>query len=407
MRMFFVPEATEEFEAAKELLSRRYERWARAEGGGDGAFVVAAAMDFRRYSIDGRLGRWTPDLVRDFLLDWVPRHVSATAEDVAGVPDELRSLLHYLHHVELNDPASTPLPELEAAIDAAAAEFPEAMADESRFGMAKFWVMRAIGAGIDPNDGEAVMRFSQETEIDTAVLDQIVARQLRDGGGRPEPAPPQLPIELPHETELAKAAEAGPLMERIQALVDWVGENGRPLTSSGNIKLADARELVDLLHTDDTVDPTIGARTFHTKSSAELGHLTLLVELAKKARLVRVVKNRLVRIARSRPVMKDPLALSARLFATICEARDAVVPPHRYFGSSLLYPDYDETIPDVLNTLYGMPAPMPVLLLEEPIWQKASLGSTGGCNALGQNISRGAEVQRFTGTGVEFVGHRV
>lgn len=371
MRMFFEPEETEEFEAAKELLGRRFERWARGEGHTGAAFVVGAAMDFRRHSIDGRLGFWTAGLVRDFLLNWIPLRVSATAEDMARVPEELRSLLRYLHHVELADPACAPLPELEAALDAAAVEFPDAMADESRFGLAKFWTMRAMAAGIDPSDGEAVMRFSQRADVDTELLDQIVERQLRDGGNAAGQAPPQLPITLPVDTELADAAACGPLVERIRALVGWVGESGRPLTTSGNIKLADARELVELLHTDDTLDPAIGARTFRTKSSTELNHLTLIVELAKKARLVRVVKNRLVRIARARRLFNDPLALWGRLFTAICEARDAVVPPDRYFGPSLLYFDYDETIPDMLNSIYGMPESMPVLRLEEPIWQEA------------------------------------
>jgi hypothetical protein len=63
----------------------------------------------------------------------------------------------------------------------------------------------------------------------------------------------------------AAAAEAEPL-RRLRAFTRWVGA-GRKLTQTGRITLADARELVVLLGTEDEMDPKIGDRVFRTKSS--------------------------------------------------------------------------------------------------------------------------------------------
>jgi hypothetical protein len=81
---------------------------------------------------------------------------------------------------------------------------------------------------------------------------------------------------------VAKSELAG----QVRAFVNWVG-TGRKLTQTGRITLADARRLVEELGTDDEIDPTIGDRVFRTTSSQELPHLTLVVEWAKSARLVR------------------------------------------------------------------------------------------------------------------------
>jgi hypothetical protein len=111
-------------------LIRRAGLWAREHDLVLDPFVLSAAMDFRHQSVDGRLGRWTTALVQEFLLDWMPRRISARATDLAAAPEALRTFVRYLRDVELDDPTGTPLPELEAAITDAAGRFPAAMSDE-------------------------------------------------------------------------------------------------------------------------------------------------------------------------------------------------------------------------------------------------------------------------------------
>ncbi|MFH9354409.1 hypothetical protein [Kitasatospora sp. NPDC017646] len=100
-------------------------------------------------------------------------------------------------------------------------------------------------------------------------------------------------------------------VEQVRGLVSWIGA-GRKLTQTGKITLADARALVALLETGDTIDPAIGDRTFKTKSSQELYHLNLLVEWAKAARLLRVTGGRLVPVKKNARVLEDPSASSTR-----------------------------------------------------------------------------------------------
>ena len=71
------------------------------------------------------------------------------------------------------------------------------------------------------------------------------------------------------------AETAGRTVEQVRALVGWLGA-GRRLTQTGRVTLADARALLEVLDTGDRMDPMIGDRTFKTKSSEELYHLTLL-----------------------------------------------------------------------------------------------------------------------------------
>jgi hypothetical protein len=68
---------------------------------------------------------------------------------------------------------------------------------------------------------------------------------------------------------LEAAAEKAELTGQIRSLLAWVGP-GRKLTQTGRIGLADARHLVELLGTGDTLDREIGDRVYRTRSSENL-----------------------------------------------------------------------------------------------------------------------------------------
>ncbi|APA96451.1 hypothetical protein NS506_02385 [Nocardia seriolae] len=411
MRTYFEPEDGEAFEVAKDLLIRRCTARASDRGHSLDPFAMAAALDFRHHGIDGRLGDWTSDLVAEFLLSYVPRTLSISARDAAGLPETLRLLLDYLRATGLADPTGDPLTDLEAAITKAAAEFPAAMTDERNFGPAKFWVMTAIGHGVDPTDGAAMGRFLDDADAgridyDDAVLTHIATRHARESLDRPDRAMPQLPVSLPAEDELAAAAEHTRVVGRLRALTDWVGD-GRALTATGNVKLADARELATLLNSGDTFDPRIGEQVFRTKSSTELVGLTRLIELAKTLRLVRVVKNRLVRVAKNAPLLRDGLALWAAAFDAlptpdILIAPNSWSPDHTRMLDSVL----DQVLPDVLNTVYGLPEPMPVIRLAESVWSACThmfyLDALGPEATLRWRKGIGADLRRLLGQLVEF-----
>jgi len=139
------------------------------------------------------------------------------------------------------------------------------------------------------------------------------------------------------------------MVEQVRAFVDWVGV-GRKLTQTGRITLADARALVEALGTDDVIDPSIGDRVYRTKSSEELLHLTLVVEWAKAARLVRKTGQRLVPVKKNQALLNDIPALWLTLFTVFDQLGDAFLPSG--FGESLLRVEFPRGIRAMLTALH-------------------------------------------------------
>ncbi|HVA19701.1 MAG TPA: hypothetical protein VMU55_05975, partial [Solirubrobacteraceae bacterium] len=110
--------------------------------------------------------------------------------------------------------------------------------------------------------------------------------------------------------ELVLAAGRPRLVEQVRSLLGWVGE-GRALTQTGRVRLADVRELVVLLGTGDMPGPQ--AASTRIKSSAELPELTAVVEWAKACRLVRVSGGRLVPVKKNMALLDRPLELWAAM----------------------------------------------------------------------------------------------
>src|SRR5216683_956717 len=129
--------------------------------------------------------------------------------------------------------------------------------------------------------------------------------------------------------DLEAAAEHAVLTGQIRSLVAWVG-SGRKLTQTGRIGLADARHLVELLGTGDTIDPKIGGRVFKTKSSEDLAHLTRIVEWAKAARLVRVSGTRLVPVQKNAALPGRPLDLVMAMLAAYPKLGRSLCPRGAY-----------------------------------------------------------------------------
>ncbi|MEV6125016.1 hypothetical protein AB0M23_31660 [Streptomyces sp. NPDC052077] len=360
MRMRFEPEAEEEFEAAQGLLVDRLVRWAGEQALPADGFTAEAALDYRnRATADGRLGLWESRHVEEFLLSWLPQNVTELpGEERGDAPGTLRTLLRYLHAAQLADPRGPSLQDSLAAVDRVAERYPAAMADRTRWGLAKFWAMTAAEQGVDVLDGAELQRFADrarrgETAYDEQTLDAIMERRL---AGRAlsdsARAEPQLPVVLPQDDELRRSAGASTAVAQLRGLTEWAGRDGRPVTATGRLRMADARELTDLLGTGDKTD---GVR-----SSADLPRLGLLVEWAKEARLVRVAKGRLYAVAKARPVLADPLELWLRAFDACFELRQALIGPRSgWHAESMLFDVYEDVVEDVLNTLYSLPYPMP------------------------------------------------
>ena len=165
------------------------------------------------------------------------------------------------------------------------------------------------------------------------------------------------------------AETAGRTVEQVRALVGWLGA-GRRLTQTGRVTLADARALLEVLDTGDRMDPMIGDRTFKTKSSEELYHLTLLVEWAKAARLLRAAGGRLLPVKKNAKLLDQPDELRGALFAALPRIRPAVTASGRL--ESLFAHEYDRGLRALLHRLYAATAPVPLSDLYEAVWQAVS-----------------------------------
>jgi hypothetical protein len=161
----------------------------------------------------------------------------------------------------------------------------------------------------------------------------------------------------------------GRTVGQVRALVGWVG-TGRKLTQTGRVTLADARALVEVLDTGDRMDPVIGDRTFKTKSSEELYHLTLLVEWAKAARLLRTAGGRLLPVKKNAKLLDRPDELRGALFAALPHIGQAVTVSG--WLESLFSHEYDRGLWALLTRLYASTAPVPLSDLHEAVWQAVS-----------------------------------
>ncbi len=159
------------------------------------------------------------------------------------------------------------------------------------------------------------------------------------------------------------AAEKAELTSQLRSFLAWVGE-GRKLTQTGRVGLADARHLVELLGTGDTIDPKIGDRVFRTKSSEELAYLTRIVEWAKAARLVRVTGTRLVPVKKNAALADKPLDLVLALLAAYPRLGKPLFPRNTW-RQSLVGDEFTDISQALLTALLASPGPRPLASLND------------------------------------------
>ncbi|MEJ7766141.1 MAG: hypothetical protein WKF86_11660, partial [Acidimicrobiales bacterium] len=284
-----------------------------------------------------------------------------------SVLDGLASFVEFLATEGLLDPQSLPPDVLEEGIEELALPFFRAMGDPANFGMAK-----SLFAGVDPDldlsDPAVVQRHMDEFN---ALPEEERRRRLPDrvlglGGANPLPLSGQrIPaVALPDDAAYAASAAKAPILKSFTRLVDFVGD-GRKLTQRGQITLADARVLVELLKTGDVMDPVFGDRTFKTVSSADLPGLRQVFTWARKAGVVRVAKGRVM--ATKKAAQLDPVTA----FENAVKSLVAIGPlaSQRDENGWLAWPEVvdvlDEAVPLLLIEPYVLQEPVPLAALAD------------------------------------------
>jgi hypothetical protein len=157
---------------------------------------------------------------------------------------------------------------------------------------------------------------------------------------------------------LEAAAGQAPLIGQLRSFLAWVG-SGRKLTSTGRIGLADARHLVELLSTGDTIDPEIGGRVFKTKSSEDLAYLSRIVAWAKAARLVRVTGTKLMPIKKNAVLAERPLDLVLALLEAYPRLGKPLFPRNTW-RASLVGDNFTDISQELITTLLRSAGPCPL-----------------------------------------------
>lgn len=287
-------------------------------------------MDWKVGYGDGALDVWTVADVEEFRFGWCLRKLSAAPADAEEVPMSLAAFVEFLAHTgRLAKGSATPAA-VRRYCETHTDRFVREMANAANFGMAK----SLFGGGALSMPAGLGELLGGTTPAELAAL----MEQFQEG-------PPAIgPVRLPGELERRESLRDATALQQVRKLAAYCAKPGRALTGTGNLRIADARELVVLLGTGD--DPDLGGRQKLT-SAADLPGLDPLFRLAVQAGAVRRVKGKLLAVA-TFAALDDIQA-----FTKMVRAAVEVGSPHPMAGGwfSELFAALDECVPGLLSDL--------------------------------------------------------
>jgi hypothetical protein len=291
MRMRFGIDDETAFETRRDELGEHFARWLNESDRSVPADPNDAGllMDWKFGYGDGALDRWTLADVEEFLFGWCPRKLSAAGEDCVVIPQSVAAFVEFLADAGLLIQGSARPPDVRRFCERRGAAFVEEMDDPANFGMAKSLFAAAGGLELDgnhdPDEMDALLERMQEIAPD-ALRDFLM----------PDAEPPTIgPVRMPGADERLAAIRAADALRQLRALAEHCPSPGRQLTAKGNLRVADARLLVDALGTgDDPEQDGYGP----VRSARELPRLDHLVHIALAAGVVRRHRGRLVAVGR-------------------------------------------------------------------------------------------------------------
>jgi len=254
VRLQFDPGDGDAYNAARDALLDELDGWLdrpAPERAGI-ATDVEIFLDWRYHDSSGVLDEFTAGDVTQFLLDWCPRRFAGQANGAEFLCNAVGVYVDFM--------AATG--RLVGGIDRA-----------NR--------LRRLAADLVP-------AVREEMRSPTPGGDDL------DSVGEAEPYELPFVYTPPSAADVEAAAAAAPLLAKLDSLRNYLGPEGKQLTDTGNLKLADGRALIKLLDTGDEMDPQTGDKTWRTRSTANLRRLNFIVAVAKEAGAVRVHQRRLI-----------------------------------------------------------------------------------------------------------------
>ena len=307
-------------------------------------------LTVRRDYLGSELRTWREGEISELLLGVFPRKVHSDPSLLRDGPGVLRSFLRYLE--QTRQLRGSGLYQLEAELAEVSPHFASAMQDASRFGMAKSLFASMSAEGVELEDRDAVSAWiegfnARPFDERAALTDDVVPALPPDDVVLP-------PVTLASEQELSRAAEAAPLVERVNALLAHVGPQGRAVTQTGALRVLDAKALAETCGDQERLHrPEHWQR--EVRRMADLPGVHEAYELAVRADLLHVSATR-VRRDLSSPAAADPAEMAAALATAavevgvfVGEVSDRIADVVEVVG---------EQLPGVLSALYAAGEPV-------------------------------------------------
>lgn len=278
----------DEFDARRRELLEDFEGWASVQAPSVDPSAAGVALDWKFYYGDRELTTWTTADLEEFALGWCPRKLSLPAREASPFLTSIGTFFLFLAARGLLASRSSGPQQLLSWCRRNTRRFATEMANPANFGMAKslFAGVGGLDAEAPPDSDGLAAAMAQVQDLSSDEVDDILS-----GSGE---VPRVGPVRMPSDDERAASAADAPVLGQMRRLHEYCVAPGRPLTQKGNLRVADARELVGLLETGDLGE---GPSERSVRSAEELPALSWLVEIALKARVVRRNKGRLVAVA--------------------------------------------------------------------------------------------------------------
>ncbi len=357
VQMTFGPDDEDEFATTKAALMEEFRPWADQRYGADDGSLVADADVFLSWRFNYSNGNLTNFDVRDvdeFLLGWAPRKFAVSSAEARTLCRSVQAMVEFLALTARLDGGIGRAARVMTHVDGLVEQVAEALDDPSNFGIGKsmLGVNLLDGSGSPLPSLDDLFGDDQPESMDQlqALLDERMEafnslsiddrRALTDPMfERQQPDPVELPFVFvpPSEADVAASAQESELLRQVDGLVRHLGDSGIKLTQAGNLRLADARELVEVLDTGDELDPSFWGQPSTTRSSTQLVWLSFITHVAEQAGAVEWLKTKL----NPEPDWFE-LPLIVRAEAVVAAALDIGVASFRYdpesvFGEMVMF----------------------------------------------------------------------
>ena len=178
--------------------------------------------------MSGHLGISSPAELRrgqieEMLLEVYPRKVVVnSSEDAEETVAALRDLIAYLD--DTGGLEARRARQLRGELDEVEAEFADAIMNPGNWGPGRAIMDSMLSDGVDLDDQVAVGRWINEYNASLQVGGDEIAPGLKELFDLPDELPP---MRLPSDAELAADARNAPMIARLTALTEWIGDDGR------------------------------------------------------------------------------------------------------------------------------------------------------------------------------------